>query len=51
MPMEYIVPSLRIASLMEMTEGNVVQHRLSQLVQMEEEHFVAGYHQTVEKQR
>ena len=31
-PMEYIVPSLRIAALIEMTDGDVVEQRLSQLV-------------------
>ena len=35
MPMEYIVPSLRIVALTKMTEGDVVEQRLSQLVQME----------------
>ena len=39
-PMEHIVLSLRIAALIEITDGDVEQ-RLSQLVQMEEDHFVA----------
>ena len=49
-PMEYIVRSLRIASLTDMNDGYVVEQRLSQLVQMEEECLVAGFHQTIEKQ-
>ena len=49
--MEHIVSSLRIVVLMEMIGRDVVEQRLSQLVQMEEERFVAGFHQTVEKQR
>ena len=51
MPMEYSVPSLWIAVLTEMTYEDVVDQRLSHLVQMEEERFVIGFHQTVEKQR
>ena len=49
--MEYIVPSLRIASTIDITNTGTVEERLVQLVQMEEEHFIAGFHQNVEKQR
>ena len=49
--MEYIVLSIRIVTLTEMTDGDVVEQRLSQLIQMEEECFIAGFHQSVEKQR
>ena len=31
-PMEYIVPSLRIAALTEMTDGDVIEQRLLQLI-------------------
>ena len=51
MPMEYIVPNLRIAAITEMPDADAVKERLSQLVQSEEERFVAGFHQNVEKQR
>ena len=47
--MEYIVLSLIIALLTEMINGDDVEQRLSQLVQMEEEHFVVGFHQNIEK--
>ena len=50
-PMDYIVPSLRIAALIEMTNIDAVKQRLSQLVQMEEERFITGFHQNMEKQR
>ena len=50
MPMEYIVPILRIAAIKEMTDVNVVEEILSQLLQLEEECFVGGFHQNVEKQ-
>ena len=49
--MEYIVPSLRIVVVTEMTDIGVVEERLVQLIQMEEEHFIFGFHQNVEKQR
>ena len=47
-PMEYIVSSLRVVVLMNMTDGDALEKRLSQLVQMEEERFTTGFHQTVE---
>ena len=45
MPLEYIVPSLRIAAINEMTNVGVVEEILSQLIQVEEYRFVAGYQQ------
>ena len=50
MPMEYIVPSLWISVLTKMTDEDDVEQRLSQLIQMEKERFIAWFHQTVEKQ-
>ena len=49
-PMEYIVSRLWIAALIEMTDRNAIEQRLTQLVQMEEECFIAGFHQTIEKE-
>ena len=51
MPMEYIVPSLRVAVLMEMIDVDAIEERLLQLIHLEEERFIAGFHQNVEKQR
>ena len=51
MPMEYIVPSLRIVAITKMIDDNVVKEILLQIVHLEEEIFVAGFHQNVEKQR
>ena len=51
MPMEYIVPILIITAITKLTYVDAVEERLSQLVQLEEEHFVIGYHQNVEKER
>jgi hypothetical protein len=49
--MEYLVPSLRIVAFIDMDEPRTVQERLSQLVELEEDIFVAGFHQQVQKER
>ena len=51
MAMEYIVPSLIIIGITEMTDVDAMEDRLLQLVQLEEECFVVGLHQNIEKQR
>jgi transposase InsO family protein len=43
-PMEYLVPSLRIATFTDMDDPGAVQERLSQLVELEEDRFIAGFH-------
>jgi hypothetical protein len=43
-PVEYLVPSLRIAALTDMDDTSVVQNRLVQLVELEEDRFIAGFH-------
>eukprot|EP00253_Pinus_taeda_P004629 PITA_04629 len=45
MLMEYIVPSLRIAVLIGMTYREALEERLAQLEEIEEEQFLAGFHQ------
>jgi hypothetical protein len=44
-PMEYLVPSLRITAFIEMDDVGAVQERLAQLVELEEDIFIAGFHQ------
>ena len=51
MLMEYIVPSLRIAALIGMTDHRALEERLTHLDELEEEIFLAGFHQQVQKQR
>jgi len=51
MPMEYIVPNLRIATLIDMTDREALEERLAQLEELEKEQFLAGFHQQVQKQR
>src|SRR5277367_2636661 len=49
MPMENIVPSLRIAQITEMADTDTMNERLTQLVALEEDRFIAGFHQKVQK--
>ena len=47
MPMEYIVPSLKIATLTDLANEETVEERLLHLVELEEDKFIAGFHQQV----
>ena len=49
MPMEYILPSLRIAQITGMADTDTVQERLAQLLALEEDRFIVGFHQKVQK--
>ena len=51
MPMEYILPILRIAQITEMVDANTTNERLAQLLNLEEDRFIAGFHQKVQKER
>ena len=51
MPMEYIVPSLKITVLIDMAYEEIVNERLLNPVELEEHKFVAGFHQQVQKDR
>jgi hypothetical protein len=44
-PMEYLVPRLIIAAFTDMDDIGVVQERLTQLVELEEDRVIAGFHQ------
>jgi hypothetical protein len=48
-PMEYLVPSLRITTFTGMDDTGVVQDRLAQLLELEEDRFIARFHQQVKK--
>jgi hypothetical protein len=50
-PLEFLVRSLCIETITNMTEQGVVQERLSQLMIMEEDRILAGFHQEVWKER
>ena len=44
MPMEYIVPILKIAALTNLVDEEIVEERLLHLVELEEDRFLAGFH-------
>jgi hypothetical protein len=46
-PLEFSVPILRIATTTSMTKRGTVEERLSQLMVMEEDMILAGFHQEV----
>jgi hypothetical protein len=50
-PMEYLVPSLRISNFTDMDDTGTVRERLAQLVELEEDKFIVGFHQQVQKER
>jgi hypothetical protein len=50
-PMEYLVPSLKIATFTSMDDTGVVKDRLVQLMELEEDRFIAGFHQQVQKEQ
>ena len=51
MPMEYIIPILRIAQITEMADTDTMNERLAQLLALEEDRFIAGFCQKVKKAR
>ena len=51
MPMEYIVPSLRIANFKDMEDHDIMKERMAQLISLEEDRFIEGFHQHVQKAR
>jgi len=50
MSMEYIVPSLRIATLKDMADNETLEERLMQIMELEEDRFLAGFQQQVQKE-
>jgi len=45
MPMEYIIPSLRITAMTGMSYHEALEERLAQLEELEEERFLVGFRQ------
>lgn len=50
MPMEYIVSILRIVALTEMADRETLEEWLTQLMELEEDYFLVGFHQQVQKE-
>jgi hypothetical protein len=51
MPMEFIVPSLHVVVLTDIIDSSTVEKRLLEIVELDEDNFVAGFHQQVQKAR
>lgn len=51
MPMEYIAPSLHIVVLKKMVDHEALDKWLAQLMELEEDKFLARFHQQVHKER
>ena len=51
MPMEYIVPSLCIVAATSMGDEDALEEQAMQLIQLEEDRFIIGFQQRVEKDR
>jgi hypothetical protein len=51
MPLEFVVPSLRVSLTTQMTNDQSLQHRLDELMELEEDQIMAGFNQVVEKYR
>ena len=47
MPMEYIIPNLWIATIIGTSDHEALEERLAQLEELEEERFLARFHQQV----
>jgi transposase InsO family protein len=49
-PMEYLVPKLIIVAFIDMDYIGTAQERLAQLVELEEDKFITGFHHQVQKE-
>jgi hypothetical protein len=43
-PLEYLIPILHIAAITNMTERGATQERLAQLMELEEDMIIVGFH-------
>jgi hypothetical protein len=50
-PLEFPVPSLCVATITNMSERGTIQEKLNQLMGMEEDRIISGFHQEVNKSR
>jgi hypothetical protein len=50
-PLEFLIPGLCVEAITQMTERGIVQERLNQLLSMEEDRILVGFHQQVQKER
>jgi hypothetical protein len=50
-PLEFLVPNLCVEAITSRTERVTVHERLSQIMEMEEDRILTGFHQEVQKER
>ena len=50
-PMEYIIPSLRISTFIGMDDPAMLNERLEKILELEEDRFIAGFQQQMQKDR
>jgi hypothetical protein len=50
-PLEFLVPSLHVEAITNMTEHGTVRERIRQLMIMEEDRILARFHQAIQKVR
>ena len=51
MLMEYIIPSLHIVAFIRMADHGALEESFAQLEELEEERFLVGFHQQIQKKR
>jgi len=49
MPLEYVVPSLRVVAFTDMVDPDAIQERLTTIIELDEDQFLEGCHQQVQK--
>jgi hypothetical protein len=50
-PLDYLIPSLCIATITDMTERGATHEILAQLMELEEDKIIVGFHQEVQKEK
>lgn len=51
MPLEYIVPSLRVVAFIDVVNPDAIQDILAVIMELDEDRFLADCHQQVQKNR
>jgi hypothetical protein len=45
MPMEFIIPSMHVATIIDLSDSGTIHEHLSQLVHLEEDRLITRFHQ------
>jgi hypothetical protein len=49
--LDYLIPSLHISTIIDMTKRGATQERLAQLMELEEDIIIVGLHQEVQREK